>query len=160
MTDKNLPEPPSHLSPDEFRKHGHALIDWIADYWDRVEDLPVMSQITPGAIRDQLPTHAPEAGEPFQDLIKDLDSIVMPGITHWQHPSWFAFFNSNTSGPSMVADIISSGLAVQGMLWQTSPACTEVETRMMDWLVEMLGLPASFLSTGKGGGVIQDTASS
>ena len=107
-----------------------------------------------------MPPTPPEGGAPFDEILSDFETLLLPGITHWQHPSWFAFFNSNTSGPSMVADIISSGLAVQGMLWQTSPACTEVETRMMDWLVEMLGLPESFLSTGAGGGVIQDTASS
>ncbi len=159
MTDKNLPEPPSHLSPDEFRKHGHALIDWIADYWDRVEDLPVMSQITPGAIRDQLPTHAPEAGEPFQDLIKDLDSIVMPGITHWQHPSWFAFFPANTSPPSVLAELASAGLGVQGMLWSTSPAATEIESHVLDWLVDLLDLPTSWKTTEEGGGVLQMSAS-
>ena len=135
MTDKNLPEPPGHLSSDEFREHGHALIDWIADYWERVEELPVVSHIAPGTIRDQLPPNAPETGEPFEDLIKDLDSVVMPGITHWQHPSWFSFFPANASPPSVLAELVSAGLGVQGMLWSTSPAATEIESLVLDWLV-------------------------
>ncbi|MGE4619332.1 MAG: pyridoxal-dependent decarboxylase [Planctomycetota bacterium] len=149
-----------HWDAEEMRRRGHEAIDWVVDYLSGVENRSVTSSVAPGDIASALPAHPPSAGESFDEVIEDLDRVVMPGITHWQHPSWFAFFNSNTSGPSMMADIISSGLAVQGMLWKTSPACTEVETRMMDWLVEMLGLPASFLSTGKGGGVIQDTASS
>ena len=149
-----------HWDREEMRRRGHQAIDWVVDYLASIEERPVQSRVNPGDIAASLPLHPPETGESFDDVMADLDQVVLPGITHWQHPSWFAFFNSNTSGPSMVADIISSGLAVQGMLWQTSPACTEVETRMMDWLVEMLGLPDSFLSTGDGGGVIQDTASS
>ncbi|MDE0958572.1 MAG: pyridoxal-dependent decarboxylase, partial [Planctomycetota bacterium] len=149
-----------HWDPEEMRRRGHQAIDWVVDYLASIEQRPVQSRVEPGDVAASLPLHPPSTGESFDDVMADLDQVVLPGITHWQHPSWFAFFNSNTSGPSMVADIISSGLAVQGMLWQTSPACTEVETRMMDWLVEMLGLPDSFLSTGDGGGVIQDTASS
>ena len=149
-----------HWDPEEMRRRGHQAIDWVVDYLASIEERPVQSRVEPGDVAASLPLHPPSTGESFDDVMADLDRVVLPGITHWQHPSWFAFFNSNTSGPSMVADIISSGLAVQGMLWQTSPACTEVETRMMDWLVEMLGLPDSFLSTGDGGGVIQDTASS
>ncbi|HAX06275.1 MAG TPA: aspartate aminotransferase family protein, partial [Acidimicrobiaceae bacterium] len=122
------------MSTQEFRDHGHALIDWIADYWERVEELPVTSQIAPGTIRDQLPAKAPEFGEPFQNLIEDLDSIVMPGITHWQHPSWFAFFPANASPPSVLAELVSAGLGVQGMLWSTSPAATEIESHVLDWL--------------------------
>ena len=149
-----------HWDREELRRRGHEAIDWVVDYLAGIEQRPVLSRVEPGEVAASLPEHPPARGESFDEVLADLDRVVMPGITHWQHPSWFAFFNSNTSGPSMVADIISSGLAVQGMLWQTSPACTEVETRMMDWLVEMLALPESFLSTGAGGGVIQDTASS
>jgi len=159
MTDKNLPEPPQHLSSEEFREHGHALIDWIADYWDRVENLPVMSQVAPGTIRDRLPSHAPETGEPFENLIRDLDSVVMPGITHWQHPSWFAFFPANASPPSVLAELASAGLGVQGMLWSTSPAATEIESHVLDWLVDLLDLPTSWKTTEQGGGVLQMSAS-
>ena len=159
MTDKNLPEPPGHLSSDEFREHGHALIDWIADYWERVEELPVVSHIAPGTIRDQLPPNAPETGEPFEDLIKDLDSVVMPGITHWQHPSWFSFFPANASPPSVLAELVSAGLGVQGMLWSPSPAATEIESHVLDWLVELLDLPTSWKTTEQGGGVLQMSAS-
>jgi len=149
-----------HWDREELRRRGHQAIDWVVDYLASIEERSVLSRVEPGEVAESLPKQPPQQGESFDQIFTDLDQLVMPGITHWQHPSWFAFFNSNTSGPSMVADIISSGLAVQGMLWQTSPACTEVETRMMDWLVEMLDLPESFLSTGAGGGVIQDTASS
>ena len=159
MTDKNLPEPPEHLSSDDFREHGHALIDWIADYWENVEELPVVSRAAPGAIRDHLPPNAPETGEPFENLIKDLDSVVMPGITHWQHPSWFSFFPANASPPSVLAELVSAGLGVQGMLWSTSPAATEIESHVLDWLVDLLDLPTSWKTTEQGGGVLQMSAS-
>jgi aromatic-L-amino-acid decarboxylase len=107
-----------------------------------------------------LPGHPPKTGEPFHQVLADLDRIVIPGITHWQSPGFFAFFNANASGPAILGDLVSSGLGVQGMLWATSPACTELETHVMDWLVEMLELPPAFLSSGTGGGVIQDSASS
>ena len=159
MTDKNLPEPPEHLSSDDFREHGHALIDWIADYWENVEELPVVSRAAPGAIRDHLPPNAPETGEPFENLIKDLDSVVMPGITHWQHPSWFSFFPANASPPSVLAELVSAGLGVQGMLWSTSPAATEIESHVLEWLVDLLDLPTSWKTTEQGGGVLQMSAS-
>lgn len=149
-----------HMNPDEFRRHGHAMIDWIADYQTRVESLPVLSQVKPGDVRASLSKNAPQVGEPFDALLKDVDDLILPGITHWQSPNFFAYFPSNASGPSILADLLSSGLDVQGMLWSTSPACTELETHMMDWLVPMLGLPEKFLSSSTGGGVIQDTASS
>ena len=159
MTESNFPQPPKHLSTEEFRQHGHALIDWIADYWDRVEDFRVVSDATPGSIREQLPTAAPEVGEPFEDLIRDLDDIVMPGITHWQHPSWFAFFPANASPPSVLAELVSAGLGVQGMLWSTSPAATEIESHVLDWLVDLLDLPSYWKTTEQGGGVLQMSAS-
>ncbi len=149
-----------HMTPEEFRRHGRAVVDWIADYYERVESLPVLSQARPGQIREALPPAAPEKGEPFEAILADVERIVMPGITHWQSPSFFAFFPANVSGPAILGDLLSSGLGVQGMLWATSPACTELETHVLDWLVEMLGLPAAFRSDGPGGGVIQDTASS
>lgn len=149
-----------HMTPEEFRRNGHAVIDWIADYYSRVESFPVLSQVRPGEVRASLPSAAPKEGEPFDRILSDIEKLILPGITHWQSPNFFAYFPGNASGPSILGDLLSSGLGVQGMLWATSPACTEVETLILDWLVEMLGLPAKFLSTSSGGGVIQDTASS
>jgi|TARA_Y100000817_G_scaffold314945_1_gene316280 aromatic-L-amino-acid decarboxylase len=159
MAESELPQPPEHLSSEEFRKHGHALIDWIADYWDRIEDLPVESSVSPGSVRELLPSEAPQKGEPFADLIRDLDEIVMPGITHWQHPSWFSFFPANASPPSVLAELVSAGLGVQGMLWSTSPAATEIESHVLDWLVDLMDLPSEWKTTSLGGGVLQMSAS-
>jgi len=149
-----------HMSAADFRRHGRAVVDWIADYYDQIESLPVLSQVKPGQIRDGLPAHPPLTGEAFEDILQDISSLILPGVTHWQSPNFFAFFPGNTSGPAILGDLLSSGLGVQGMLWATSPACTELETHVLDWVVEMLGLPAKFLSTSAGGGVIQDSASS
>ncbi len=148
------------MSSDEFRRHGHAAIDWVADYLDTVEARPVLSQVAPGEVRSRLPAHPPEKGEGFEAMLRDVDELILPGITHWQSPNFFAFFPANSSGPSVLGDLLSSGLGVQGMLWSTSPACTELEAHVLDWVVEMLGLPERFLSTSTGGGVIQDSASS
>jgi len=149
-----------HMTPDAFRRHGREVVDWIADYMESVEEAPVLSQVKPGEIRAKLPTEPPESGEPFAAVLADLESIIMPGVTHWQSPNFFAYFPSNNSGPSILGELLSAGIGVQGMLWATSPACTELETHVLDWLVEMLDLPHKFLSTDSGGGVIQDTASS
>src|ERR1700691_890226 len=148
------------MTPDEFRRHGHAVVDWIADYHSRIESFPVLSQVKPGEIRASLPANPPVKGEPFDAMLKDVEKLILPGITHWQSPNFFAYFPSNGSGPGILGDLLSSGLGVQGMLWSTSPACTELETHVLDWLVPMLGLPEKFLSSSTGGGVIQDTASS
>jgi len=148
------------VTPEEFRKHGHAVIEWLASYMECVEDYPVASQLSPGDVRARLPEHAPEHGEPFEEIISDLDDVIMPGLTHWQSPSFFAFFPANVSGPSILGELVSAGLGVQGMLWATSPACTELETHVLDWLVDLMGLPGKFRSSGPGGGVIQDSASS
>ncbi|MCC7413979.1 MAG: aspartate aminotransferase family protein [Gammaproteobacteria bacterium] len=148
------------MTPEEFRRWGRAAVDWVADYYERVESLPVLSTVQPGEIRARLPAAPPLQGESFEAMLADLDRIVLPGITHWQSPNFFAFFPANTSGPSILADLICAGLGVQGMLWLTSPACTEIETHVLDWVVDMLGLPARFKSGGAGGGVIQDSASS
>jgi aromatic-L-amino-acid decarboxylase len=153
-------EPSYHMTPDEFRRWGRETVEWVARYMERVEDLPVLSGVAPGDIRARMPAAAPESPEPFERLLADLDDVVLPGITHWQSPNWFAFFPANASGPAILGDLVSSGLGVQGMLWATSPACTEVETHVLDWLVDLMGLPERFRSTGAGGGVIQDTASS
>ena len=149
-----------HMTPEEFRRYGHAVVDWIADYQSRVESLPVLSQAKPGQIRASLPADAPLHGEPFDAVLKDVERLILPGVTHWQSPNFFAYFPCNASGPGILGDLLSSGLGVQGMLWSTSPACTELETHVLDWLVGMMGLPEKFLSSRTGGGVIQDTASS
>jgi aromatic-L-amino-acid/L-tryptophan decarboxylase len=149
-----------HMSPEEFRRHGHEVVDWIADYYSRIESFPVLSRVKPGDIRASLPASAPATAEHFDSLLKDVEQLILPGVTHWQSPNFFAYFPSNASGPAILGDLLSSGLGVQGMLWATSPACTELETLVLDWLVPALGLPEKFLSTNTGGGVIQDTASS
>ncbi len=149
-----------HMSPDDFRRYGHVLVDWIADYYARIESFPVLSRAEPGRIRASLPPHAPATGEPFNTMLHDVEKLILPGITHWQSPNFYAFFPCNSSGPAILGDLLSSGLGVQGMLWATSPACTELETHVLDWLVHMLALPEKFLSSNTGGGVIQDTASS
>ena len=150
-----------HMSPEEFRRQGHAVVDWIADYHSRIESFPVLSRVQPGEVCSKLPSNAPEHGEPFERILADMERVILPGITHWQSPNFYAYFPANASGPAILGDLLSSGLAVQGMLWSTSPACTELETHVLDWLVPMLGLPEKFLSTSNtGGGVIQDTASS
>ncbi|HEU5248589.1 MAG TPA: pyridoxal-dependent decarboxylase [Thermoanaerobaculia bacterium] len=148
------------MTPEEFRRHGRAVVDWIADYMERVGELPVLSKAKPGEIRAALPVEPPLHGEPFDAMLADVERIILPGVTHWQSPNFFAYFPSNNSGPSILGELLSAGLAVQGMLWTTSPACTELETHVLDWLVGMLGLPEKFLSSSAGGGVIQDTASS
>lgn len=149
-----------HMSPDEFRRHGHAVVDWIADYYARIETFPVLSRVEPGQIRASLPPEPPAKSESVEAMLRDVEKLILPGVTHWQSPNFYAFYPCNASGPSILGDLLSSGLGVQGMLWATSPACTELETRVLDWLVGMLGLPERFLSSGTGGGVIQDTASS
>jgi aromatic-L-amino-acid decarboxylase len=148
------------MTPEEFRQHGHAVVDWIASYLERVETFPVLSQVKPGEIRASLPANPPEHPEAFASFLSDVDKLILPGITHWQSPNFYAFFQCNSSGPAILGDLLSSGLGVQGMLWATSPACTELETHVLDWLVGMLGLPETFRSTRTGGGVIHDTASS
>jgi len=151
---------PGPLDAEGFRRAGHALVDWIADYRERIAERPVAHLPAPGAVRAAMPARAPERGEAILGILEDLDRVVMPGVVHWQHPGWFAYFPANSSYESILGELASAGLGVQGMLWSTSPACTEVETQVLDWLVHALGLPERFLSTGAGGGVIQDTASS
>ncbi|MBN1209034.1 MAG: aspartate aminotransferase family protein [Myxococcaceae bacterium] len=153
-----------HLEAEDFRRLGHQMVDWIADYWERMESFPVRAQVAPGEVLAKLPLHPPEEGlggrEGWGAVFEDLESVVLPGVTHWQSPSFFAYFPANVSGPSVLGELLSAGLGVQGMLWSTSPSCTELETRVLDWLAELLGLPAAFRSTSStGGGVIQGTAS-
>src|SRR5271167_1974023 len=136
-----------HMTPEQFRRYGKQVVDWVADYYERIESMPVLSQAQPGEIRQSLPRSPPIHGEAFEQLLGDVDKVIMPGVTHWQSPNFFAYFPANGSGPAVLGDLLSSALGVQGMLWATSPACTELETRVLDWLVPMLGLPLKFLST-------------
>jgi aromatic-L-amino-acid/L-tryptophan decarboxylase len=149
-----------HMTTTEFRKYGYRVIDWIATYYDQIESYPVLSQATPGQVRGGLAAHAPADGDPVEAILADLDRVILPGVTHWQHPSFFAYFPANASFPAILAELVSAGLGLQGMLWSTSPACTEVETLALDWLAELLGLPPRFSSSSRGGGVLQDSASS
>lgn len=148
-----------HMSPDEFRRHGHELIEWIARYWETIEDRAVLPDVEPGEIRRCLPASPPEQPESFDRVLADLDQVVMDGLTHWQSPGWFAYFPANASFPSILGELASAGLAQQGMLWSTSPATTEIESHVVDWLVDLLGLPEEWKTTGPGGGVIQMSAS-
>jgi aromatic-L-amino-acid/L-tryptophan decarboxylase len=141
------------MDPEEFRKHAHVMVDWMADYMTGVEAYPVRAQTAPGDIAAQLPKQPPELAEPMEEIFTDFKSTVLPGITHWQHPSFFAYFPANSSPPSVLAEMLTASLGAQCMLWQTSPAATEMETLMMDWLRQMTGLPDGLH------GVIQDSAS-
>jgi len=149
-----------HMSSAQFRELGHQLVDYIADYHDTIGQHPVLSQVQPGDIAAQLPLTPPEHGDGLTTLLSDLDEIVVPGLTHWQSPNFHGYFSCNATGPSILGEFLSAGFGVNGMLWATSPAATEVETRMMDWMVDLCDLPKAFLSTGPGGGVILDSASS
>lgn len=149
-----------HMTPDEFRRHGHSLVDWVAQFMERVGELPVQPKVEPGDVRAMLPSAAPEDPEPFEMLVRDLDAVVLPGITQWQSPGWFAYFPANTSPPSVLAELVTAALGAQGMLWSTSPAVTEIEAHVLDWLVDLLGLPQEWkTAVGPGGGVIQMSAS-
>lgn len=141
------------MNSDEFRKYAHNLVDWMADYLDEVESYPVKAQTKPGDIIDQLPEHPPKQGESFDAIFRDFQSIIIPGITHWQHPKFFAYFPANSSRISVLGEMLTATLGAQCMSWATSPAATELEERVMAWLREMIGLPDTFT------GVIQDTAS-
>lgn len=162
------------MSSSDFRTQAHRAIDFIADYLDTIESRPVLSTVKPNDIYNALPAHAPEqsaalrtsVSTEWSSIFQDLEQSVLPGLTHWQSPNFFAFFPSDTSYPSILGELIAAGLGVQGMLWLTSPACTELETKVLDWLGELIGLPRKFLSDsalpagrGNGGGVIEGTAS-
>ncbi|WP_420434361.1 pyridoxal-dependent decarboxylase [Candidatus Poriferisocius sp.] len=149
-------ERPNHMSPEEFRQAGYQAVDWVADYMARLGDLPVKSSAHPGDVRAMLPAEAPKHGEDFSEVLADLGRVILPGITHWQAPGFFAYFSANASGPSALADLVSSGLGAQGMMWDTGPAVTELEQHVLDWLAVEMDLPEKF----RGNGVIQDSASS
>lgn len=141
------------MKSEEFRKFAHELVDWMADYMENVRSYPVKSQVNPGDIIKQLPDSAPTEGESFEKIFDDFQDIIMPGITHWQHPKFFAYFPANSSPPSVLAEMLMATLGAQCMMWQTSPSATELEEKVLDWLKQMLGLPKEW------SGVIQDTAS-
>ncbi len=141
------------MNSEEFRKYAHELVDWMADYLDEIESYPVKSQSKPGEILHNLPVHPPRDGEPFEKIFRDFQEVILPGITHWQHPKFFAYLPANSSRISVLAEMLTATLGAQCMSWITSPAATELEERVMQWLREMIGLPESFT------GVIQDTAS-
>lgn len=142
------------MSPDEFRKNAHKLVDWMADYLADPEKYPVKSQIKPGDLLNALPPHPPEKSEPDSQIFTDFRELILPGISHWQHPGFMAYFPANSSYPSVLAEMLTATLGAQCMLWETSPAATELEQVVMNWLAEMTGLPSGFH------GVIQDSASS
>ena len=136
-----------------FRQYGYKFVDWLADYFEEIEEYPVLSPVKPGSVLNQLPGSPPSEGESLETIFEDFKKIIIPGITHWQHPSWFAYFPANNSPPSVLAELLTAGLGAQCMVWQTSPAAAELEERVLEWLRQLLGLPAGME------GVIQDTAS-
>lgn len=141
------------MTPEEFRRFGHQVVDWIADYRSHVSERPVMARSAPGEIKGALPNTPPLHGESFDAVLRDLDAVIMPGISHWQHPSFFGYFPANSSYASLLGDFLSSGLGVIGLSWQSSPALSELEEVTTDWMRQMVGLSPAW------SGVIQDTAS-
>jgi aromatic-L-amino-acid decarboxylase len=141
------------MTPEEFRKYGHAVVDWIADYRARLDSLPVMAQTAPGDVKARLPSSPPDAPEPFEAILADLDRVVVPGLSHWQHPRFFGYFPANSLLASVLGDYVSTGLGIIGLAWQSSPALTEVEEVVTGWMRQMVGLSEAW------SGVIQDTAS-
>src|SRR5512141_112753 len=137
----------------EFRRHGHELIEWIANYFEHIEDLPVLAQVEPGGLKAHLPASPPEHGESMAAILADVDKLIVPALTHWSHPSFFAYFATSTSAPGIFGELLSAAFDVKSMLWRTSPASTELEEVTLDWLRQMLGLDASM------SGFIYDTAS-
>src|SRR3954447_18345876 len=136
-----------------FRRHGHDLVEWIGRYLETVETYPVLSRVNPGEITAGLPDAAPEQPEPFEAIMADFERVLVPGLTHWNHPGFFAYFAITASAPGILAEFLAAALNQQAMLWRTSPASTELETVSLDWLRQLIGLPAAFE------GVIYDTAS-
>ena len=145
--------PLGDMAPDEFRRQGLALVDWIASYLSQNDQYPVLSRARPGEIRDSLPLTPPESGTPFDEILSDFQRLILPGITHWNHPGFFAYFAISGSAPGVLAEFLTAALNVQAMLWRTSPAATELEEVALGWLRQLLGLPEDFE------GVIYDTAS-
>src|SRR6185369_17173117 len=140
------------MSAEEFRRFGHEIVDWIANYFERIEELPVLAQIEPGDLKAQLPSAPPAQGEPMEAILTDIDRLIVPALTHWNHPSFFAYFATSTSAPGIFGELLSAAFDVKSMLWRTSPASTELEEVVLDWLRQMLGLDAGMT------GFIYDTA--
>src|SRR5215208_6990830 len=145
--------PAGDMSPEEFRRFGHEVVDWIAGYIARPEDYPVLAQVEPGQLRAQLPHSPPERGEPMSEILEDFRQYVVPAVTHWNHPSFFAYFATSASAPGILGEMLAAAIDAKAMLWRTSPASTELEEVALDWLRQLMGLPAEF------GGIIYDTAS-
>jgi aromatic-L-amino-acid/L-tryptophan decarboxylase len=141
------------MNKEDFRRFGHELIDWIADYFEHIDDLPVLAQIEPGQLKAQLPVSPPQHGEPMQQIIADLDKLIVPALTHWSHPSFYAYFATSTSGPGILGELLTAAFDNKAMLWRTSPASTELEEVTLDWLRQMMGLDPRMI------GIIYDTAS-
>ena len=154
MSFKDLNDQPfGDMPADEFRKYGHQLVDWIAEYLNSIEKYPILSQVNPGDILKRIPEIPPQNGEDIEKVLSDIDKLLMNGITHWNHPGFMAYFNSTSSGPGILAELLTAGLGINGMLWKTSPAFTELENAMMNWFRQMIGLPKEYW------GIIYDTAS-
>src|ERR1044071_5010316 len=154
MTKAESPQPlAGDMSPEEFRRFGHEVVDWIAGYLARPEEYPVLAQVEPGQLRSQLPPSPPERGEPMKEILEDFERFIVPAVTHWNHPSFFAYFATSASAPGILGEMLSAAFDAKAMLWRTSPASTELEEVALDWLRQLMGLPAEF------GGVIYDTAS-
>jgi aromatic-L-amino-acid decarboxylase len=141
------------MKNEDFRRAGYQFVDWIADYFENVEKYPVVSRVEPGDIKKMIPAVPPARGEAMEAIFRDFENILMPGVTHWQHPGWFGYFPANNSPASVLGELLTAGLGAQCMVWQTSPAAAELEEVVLDWLRQMIGLPEGF------SGVIQDTAS-
>lgn len=141
------------MPAEEFRRFGHEIVDWIADYFEHIEDLPVLAQVEPGELKAQLPPQPPQHGEPMEAILADLDRLIVPAITHWSHPSFFAYFATSTSAPGIFGEMLSAAFDAKSMLWRTSPASTELEEVVLDWLRQMMGLDSGM------SGIIYDTAS-
>src|SRR2546423_15562928 len=141
------------MSTEDFRRYGHEVVDWISDYLSHVERYPVLARVEPGELRSQLPSSPPQRGEPMDEILSDVDRLVVPAITHWNHPSFFAYFATSASGPGILGELLSAAFDTKAMLWRTSPASTELEEAALDWLRQLMGLPAGFE------GIIYDTAS-
>ena len=141
------------MSAEDFRRVGHEIIDWIADYSANIEQFPVLSQIEPNWLKDNLPQSAPERGEDFADVLKDVDKLILPSVTHWNHPNFHGLFSTSTSAAGIFGEMLSAAIDMKAMLWRTSPASTELEPVVLDWLRQMMNLPAEFK------GLIYDTAS-
>src|ERR1700716_3866272 len=150
---RELAPPTGDMSAAEFRRFGHEIIDWIANYFEHIEDLPVLAQIEPGDLKAQLPSAPPLQGEPMSAILADVDRLIVPALTHWSHPSFFAYFATSTSAPGIFGELLSAAFDVKAILWRTSPASTELEEVVLDWLRQMIGLDKGM------SGIIYDTAS-